>query len=239
MVSTMVASVAGLLLGPAGTGALPPANPPEKLPAGTLVHWPVKHQVTVIEPGAKLTISVRSSRRPVTVSLNRAGISGRVFQSVAKRTLRRGTYTIKAREKGIFALRLTVAGKRYWSWVVVGKDICYQFGDTAQLRLPTPTVATGGTLAYEIVNTSAGCLVVGHVYGIEQLRPDGTWTTAVPLQGTLAGFWLGGGQTFARTAQIPATLAVGAYRLTTYALGDGTSPEATIPLSAAFQVVQE
>jgi len=189
--------------------------------------------VTQVSPGAKLSVKVRSPRRRVTVSLHRAGISGHLGKTVAKRTLRNGTFRVPTKVEGIYALRLSVAGKRYWSWLVVGKNVCFQFGKTSRLQLSTTTVVAGGSLPYQIVNTSDGCVSAGYPYTFQQLQPDGSWIAAPSGQPfLLPGFWIGSGGTFAKTARIPPTFSAGTYRLVDTVFGDGE-----IPLTADFQVV--
>ena len=100
--------------------ALPPAEPPAKVIAGVEVTWPLSKPETTLSPGAKLTVRVVSDRRKARLSFVRVDVSGKGIATVARRTLRRGSFTVRvpAGTPGArYALRIDVAGKKRFSWV--------------------------------------------------------------------------------------------------------------------------
>ena len=101
--------------------ALPPAAPPAPVVAGVQVSWPLSKHETVLSPGAKLTVRIVSKRRHAQVSFVRVNAAGKGLATVAKRTLRRGSFTATvpvATPGARYALRLTVAGRKRFSWVI-------------------------------------------------------------------------------------------------------------------------
>jgi hypothetical protein len=111
----------GLLAGAvASIAALPPAEPPSRSVAGVYVTWPLTAPETTLAPGAKLVVRVSSPRRRAQVSLVRVDARGRALRAIARRTLRKGTFTaqVPAAAPGArYALRLNVAGHKRWSWI--------------------------------------------------------------------------------------------------------------------------
>ena len=100
--------------------ALPPAEPPARVVAGVQVSWPLSQPETSLSPGARLTVKVASKRRRSQVSFVRVNAAGKGLRTVAKRTLRRGSFTVSvpdATPGARYALRLTVAGRKRFSWV--------------------------------------------------------------------------------------------------------------------------
>jgi hypothetical protein len=111
----------GLLLGAvAAIAALPPSEPPSRSVAGVHVNWPLTAPETTVAPGAKLVVRVSSPRRRAQLSLVRVDGRGRALRTVARRTLRKGTFTVQvpvAVAGARYALRLNVAGHKRWSWI--------------------------------------------------------------------------------------------------------------------------
>jgi hypothetical protein len=208
--------------------------------AGPKVTWPEQRSY---EPGEKISVKVKSST-PVRAALVRESASGKVMRTIARRTLRSGTFKAKAPAAGRYSLRV---GKRERDITVAAPDTpvssgplppaepfepCRPDGDTAELRLGATSVKPGGTLPLEVVNTSGSCLTLGVGYSFERLQPDGSWVTVPSNQIfiTLAVI-LSPGQTYAKQAVVPADAAPGTYRVVDQAYGSGT-----INLAAQFEV---
>jgi len=153
MVRSALLAVVAVLLAPAVAGAaLPAANPPDvaALKAqGVEVEWPLTASVELSRMHY-LNLRVRS-RKPVTLSLIAVGRKGRPLRSVARKTLRSGTfeqYLVMARARRL-ALRLDVGKQRYWSWITVRADdrpavTCEHGTETAPtLQLPAAPLRLG------------------------------------------------------------------------------------------------
>lgn len=86
---------------------------------------------------------------------------------------------------------------------------------TTALQLGATSVPAGGTLTYTLINTGTGCLGTGVAYRLDQLQPDGSYTTVNANQIFVSiGLLLNPGKSYAGTATIPADATPGTYRLT-------------------------
>ena len=136
----------GLLLGAvAATAALPPAEPPSRSVAGVHATWPLTAPETTLAPGAKLVVRVSSPRRRSQLSLVRVDARGRALRTIARKTLRSGTFTaqIPAAMPGArYALRLNVAGHKRWSWITTPVPAAPAPAPTS---VPMPTWPDGPT----------------------------------------------------------------------------------------------
>jgi hypothetical protein len=137
---------------------------------------------------------------------------------------------VTAPKPGRYALR---AGRRERAITVAAAEPrpCRPDGDSAELRLGLTSVAPGGTLPLEVVNTSKGCLTLGVGYAFERLQ-DGAWVRVPSNQVfiTLAVI-LRPGERYAKQAIVPADAAPGTYRVVDAAYGSRT-----IDLAAQFEV---
>ena len=206
--------------------ALPPAEPPARVVAGVQVTWPLSKPETSLAPGSKLTVRIASKRRRAQVSFIRVNAQGDGLATVAKRTLRRGSFTVTvpAATGARYALRLTVAGRKRFSWVTTPvpappapapHSFCGP-NNPPQARADingtvTPASATiqaGQTLAYTVGNTgpgiftAAGAAVLVREGESPPNRPDFGPTTL-----------LRAGEVSAQSTVIPADTAPGVYRL--------------------------
>jgi hypothetical protein len=69
-------------------------------------------------PGDVVSVSVRAGRHPVTIALVRVDSNGIGLKTVARKILRRGVFRVQLPPRfNQYALRLTVAGHRRWSWI--------------------------------------------------------------------------------------------------------------------------
>jgi|GEM_PF-5022496 len=137
---TCAALAAVCLLAPAAAdAALPKAHPPKRTVAGVKVSWPVKAKAT-LKPGAKLKVRVQSKRRSSKLALVRVNARGRAIKTIKRKTLRSGTWTVKlpATSNVTYALQLTIAGKRYSSWITASKS-------ASKLTSPNATSPRGGS----------------------------------------------------------------------------------------------
>ena len=221
--------------------ALPPAEPPARVVAGVQVTWPLTKSETVLAPGAKLTIRVASKRRSAKLSFVRVNASGKALSTVAKRTLRRGSFTVTvpSASGARYALRLAVAGRERFSWVTtpaavapappaptatptpaptsVPLSFC---PDTppqtsadinATITPASPTVEPGETLAFEITNAGPGGFTA---LGAAKVVPDGQPATAYwASEAPMTG--LRPGESAQRSVLVPADTAPGMYRIQT------------------------
>ena len=180
--------------------ALPPAEPPARVVSGVRITWPLAKPETVLEPGSKLTVRIASKRRRAKVSFVRVNTAGKGLATVARRTLRRGSFTVtvpSATPGARYALRLSVAGRKRFSWVTTpvppilapatpvpvpvpaptSISFCgplsppQDIGDiNPTLTLTSATVAAGETLALTVGNAGPGIFSVG---GSAWLVPEG------------------------------------------------------------------
>lgn len=213
--------------------------------ASTKVTWP---ELRTYAPGEKLTVKVVSTK-PIRAVLVRRNASGKATRVIARRVLRKGTFSAAAPTAGRYALKI---GTRSRTLTVVappsaprpgmpataapGKDDpCWRAnGDRAELHQLATAVRRGDTLPFELVNTGAGCLFTGAGYSFQRQASDGTWLDYPTGQFFIgAAFVLRAGQSFAKSAQIPADAEPGHYRL----LDSVSSAAGWIPLSAEFDVL--
>jgi hypothetical protein len=216
MLRALVVAAAGLALAPAGAHAqLPAPQPPPMAPFGIDLKWPTRSDGFVFERGQTLAVSVDSPRRKARLSLVAVDAAGTPTRAIARRTLRRGTFKVTIPSAGTFALRMAIGDRRYWTWV--RSEECLNFrGDSAEIRLHASSVAAGGSLNYDLVNTSDGCIGYGYGYSFERLQGDGTWARALftsLIAFPAIGFTLPTAQSTIKTALIPGDLAPGTYRL--------------------------
>lgn len=104
--------------------ALPPAKPPTTAglaSAGLKVTWPLAAPATASTPGARFAVKVRRGSARATVSLVRVNGDGRALRTVARRTLRSGTFTavLPAAAPARYALRLSARGRTFFGWIEV------------------------------------------------------------------------------------------------------------------------
>jgi hypothetical protein len=199
-----VAIVCLLLLPASAHAALPAAHPPGKSVAGVKIAWPLTAAETTQAPGASLSVRVRSSHRRAQLTLARVDGRGRALHAVARRTLRSGTFTVRlpALAGARYALRLTVAGKHYWSWILTpapklapvttpsidcGQEYACETGcaalggaPNAEIAVTPATARPGDAVQVTIVNRGAGCLISpdGNIAYWEQQLSDGSWEPA-------------------------------------------------------------
>lgn len=189
--SAFLALVLLLFVPSAAAAALPKAQPPDvrALKAkGVEVDWPLTRSVE-LSASHFLDIKVRS-RRPVTLSLVLVGRNGRPLRSVARTTLRTGSFQhfMSLYRGKRLALRLDVGAQRYWSWIRVHKDpdralVTCEHGAEV---LPTLELAAGPLRAgqtYTVGLRNGGCCPMS-VLGIDDqwLRPAaaGGWES-IPI----------------------------------------------------------
>jgi hypothetical protein len=201
---------------------------------GVSLRWPA---ATTGAPGDVVTVKVRSERRRVQVSLVTGG------RTLARRTLRNGTFRARLGGPGTYALRAVVGKRRYsLSEIIVpapppvrpAPDPCLQgTGTSASLSLSSSAARAGETLTLSLTNTSDGCLYTGVGYRVEQFQPDGSWTLVNTDQifVTLAVI-VRPGETYTKTVPLPAGLSPGRYRISDAAFGAHD-----IRLSAPFEIV--
>jgi hypothetical protein len=210
--------------------------------AGPKVTWPEQRTYA---PGETISVKVQSKLR-VRAALVRESATGRVLRTIARRTLRAGTFKAKAPTEGRYSLRV---GKRERDITVAAPDTpvssgplpqptepteyCRPDGDRAELRLGATSVKAGETLPLEVVNTSTGCLTLGVCFSIERLLPDGTWASVTGNQVCIMlAVGLRPGERLAKQAVVPAGSPPGTYRAVDQVFG-----ARTIALAAQFQVV--
>ena len=229
------AVLAPAVLPAAAAADLPPQQPPPSTPLGINVSWPARHTNTGYEPGSRIEVRVDSARRPVKLSLVSVDPDGRPLRAVARQTLRRGTFRATVPAAGMFALRMNVADRRYWSWI--RSEQCLNTrGDRAEIRLSVPAIPAGMTLDYQLANTSTGCIGVGESYGFQRLMADGSWIEArtgyafpMPL------FVIAPGSFHQKHARVPASFPPGRYRIADSWRQEITRP----PIRRTFDVYAE
>jgi hypothetical protein len=236
MVRVVIASVVSLLALPAAAhaGSLD-AKPPPKSVAGVKITWPLKaNAVTVLEPGAKLSVKVRSAHRRAVVSLLRADARGIPTRLLARRTLRSGTFTaaLPAGQGVLYQLRVVVNGKRYWAWVativpappkapdpmpaLAPLDCDVALPPRAEVTAMPATVHPGETVTVAVKNTGNSCMWAPSscVLAAGRILPDGTVEAPdpPPVCATVLTLVAHPGETWTGTWTAPAT--PGRYRLT-------------------------
>jgi len=166
-----------------------------------------------VEPGTTVAVRIAADT-PVRVALVKESASGRIVRTVERRTLRNGTFRVKI-PYGRFSLRAT-AGGRHWQHDIDGTytDCASATADATTLTLKASSVAPGGTLAYDFVNTGDDCSLTGAGYSLERQAADGGWAR-VPLPWVFAAiaYFVPPGGTLNKRATIPPDAEPGAYRL--------------------------
>jgi len=162
-----------LLLGVAPGSAL--AKPPNRdvlRAEGVRVNWPA---TGTLSAGQRLTVKVESRRARVRLVLFRADAQGHVMRTLARRTLRKGTFSpvLPLHVGARYGLRLAVAGHRYTSFITTSCPPAGQSG--VELRLSALQGRSGDTLTLSMANTGANCLMYGYGYRWERMQADGTW----------------------------------------------------------------
>jgi hypothetical protein len=245
----LVAAVMPLVIAAPARAALPPAHPPAKKVAGVRVAWP---PLTTVTPGTIVGVKVSSSRRRSQLALLRVDAAGRPMYALVRDTLLSGTFsvTIPPGPAGArYQLRLTVGGKRYWSWLTTPATVaavpaapivipapapepqnCTEGPAAGQLRLSTTTVAPGGILAYELVNSGDACVWVGPGWRFERQLADGTWE-GVPGDRVFPTIVerLRPGAAYAEQAVAPSE--PGTYRLLDSMIGEGGALRLAVPFT--------
>jgi hypothetical protein len=227
MVRVVIASVVSLLALPAAAHASSlDAKPPPKSVAGVKITWPLKaNAVTLMDPGAKVSVKVRSEHRRAVISLLRADARGIPTRLLARRTLRSGTFTaaLPADQGVLYQLRAVVNGRRYWAWIativpvppkavdpmpVLGSLAC-DIAPTGRIELDPATVTPGVQFMYRVTSTTAE----PDLGGAWQRKDAGAWVAYPDGQVEPAN---GAPATFAgleRHATLPAGAPSGTYRL--------------------------
>jgi hypothetical protein len=256
----LVAAVGLLLLLPASAhAALPAAHLPGTSVAGVKIAWPLSAAETTLAAGASLTVRVSSSHRRARLALLRVDGRGRAMRAVARRTLRSGTFkVVLTAQPGVrYALRLTIAGRRFWSWIVTpvpqaaaklapvadppidcgGEFACTTACDAlggapdAEITVTPATGRPGHALQATIVNHGAGCLIsrTSNVAYWKHQLPDGSWqSTGSETALEVVTLTALPGATWTGAKTVSADFVPGAYRLVV-----SGQPAAT----AAFQVL--
>jgi hypothetical protein len=213
--------------------ALPPAEPPARVVAGVQVTWPLAKPETVLAPGSKLTVRIASKRRRAQVSFVRVNATGKGLATVARRTLRRGAFTVAVPPAlgARYALRVTVAGRKRFSWVTTPPPLPAPIPEATPVPAagpppvpycpnpqppgswpepevllgPTP-VRPGDTLAYSVTNRFNDAIrVMSGAVLARSTDPRPDWTGAATT--------LEGGASESRTFVIPDDLEPGTYVL--------------------------
>jgi hypothetical protein len=223
--------------------------------AGLKVTWPAKRTYA---PGEQLVVKV-ASRKPVRVAFVRESARGRIMRTIARKTLRTGTFSALAPSPGRYAVRV---GARHRAATVAPPaaaapvpapstpappvDDCFALKGqplAGELHLLATSVASGGSLPYEVVNTGATCVIQGAAYGLERQLDDRSWSrVALPWAFPSFGVQLRPSGHYAKSAQIPANAVPGNYRVLDDVTPAYRSPEeamantGTIPLAAPFTV---
>jgi hypothetical protein len=215
---------------------LPAAHPPPASVAGVHVSWPKQ---TKLASGATERVKVSSRHRRAQLSLVSSTSSGKIRRTLARKTLRRGTFRAKVGGAGTYELRLTVARHHYWSWLTVSSAVSsppapapsppqpvpspspipvdcgdQPQGTSARLTLGRPTTTVGGSMPYRVTNTSRGCITEGAAYGLARQNADGSWqqipTGPFPLYAVLVP----PGGSYSKVARIPSDAQPGRYQIT-------------------------
>jgi hypothetical protein len=239
--------------------ALPPAEPPARVVAGVQVTWPLSKPETSVLPGSKLTVRIVSKRRRAQVSLVRVDAAGRPVRAIARRTLKRGSFTVTvpAAMGARYALRLNVAGRKRFSWLTTpapsppapmpvpaptptpvplcAPDSTQRSEDiNATVAVASASVAAGQALDYTVGNAGPGRLAAT---GSASLVPDGE-------PGPQFGEWsspltdLAVGASAQRSTSVSAGTAPGTYRLSAIVMWVSCDTVNTTRfLSAPFEVL--
>ena len=229
-----------LLLCPSSAHAtLPRAHPPSASVAGAHVKWPLTKSQTQMTPGDGVSVRVHASRHPVTIALVRVNNNGTGLKTVARKTLRRGVFRVRLPPRfSQYALRLTVAGHRRWSWINATTCLPSDKASAATLTLGATSVAPGALLPFTVANTGGGCLFTDDGATLQQQLPDGTWKTQLPSRDHSSPVRLvfpGSSSPF--TAEVAPEFPAGTYRLVKVLQQANSMPRpATTLISSPFAV---
>lgn len=223
--------------------ALPPAEPPARVVSGVRITWPLAKAETVLEPGTKLTVRIASKRRRAKVSFVRVNANGKALATVGRRTLRRGSFTVtvpNATPGARYALRLTVAGRKRFSWVTTPIPVPPP-APPAVVAAPAPTSTPAPVMngycsednppqRFEDINATVSPAAIAvragetldytitnvgpgvfSASGGAVVVPDGETASGVTLQNPFTR--LVAGASTKRTATVPADTEPGTYRL--------------------------
>jgi hypothetical protein len=246
----LVAAVMPLVIAAPARAALPPAHPPAKKVAGVRITWP---PLTTVKAGTIVGVKVSSSYRRSELSLLRVDAAGHPVRRLVRDTMLSGTFsvTIPPGPPGArYQLRLVVAGKRYWSWLTTPaataavpaapvvipapqpEQECASGPATGELRIANTSVAPGGILPYELVNTGSTCVWVSPGWRLERQQGDGTWAS-VPAEYFFPSIAerLRPGASYSEQAMIPADAVPGAYRVLDTMIGGGGTLSFAVPFT--------
>ncbi|HEY1539356.1 MAG TPA: immunoglobulin-like domain-containing protein [Solirubrobacteraceae bacterium] len=235
-----LACATGLIAAPAASAATPPSTRTEHVGA-YLVQWPSDAALGLLRPGdgvqASLIPSAKARRqgRVAVVTLARVTRSGVPVRLVARRSLRRGTFStlLPAGATGRYRLRVVVGRAYSQVTFVVGARPQTTGGPcgsgdeaNAELGLSTDTAAPGDALNIALTNSGPACLTAG--YGFDwQVNRGGVWADiplhiAVPAIALL----LQPGQVLTEAFTVPTDSAPGQYRIVKHFQGAGDDLEA-------------
>jgi hypothetical protein len=173
------------------------------------ITWP---KATSFDKGDRVSVGVDFERR-ARVSLVSLSAQGKPLRTLARRTLRKGTFSAELTRFGKFELRVVVAGKRH-KRVIEAKLTCPNDHPGAMsITLGATSVTAGGTLPYTLENISDACLDAGYFYGLERQAADGSWVP-LPVAPAIAVLMkLPPGGKLRKEAVVPAGSAPGHYRV--------------------------
>jgi hypothetical protein len=234
MVAAGVACVTGLIGAPAAGATAPSSTKTERV-GGYLVQWPSDAALR-LHPGdgvqASLIASAKALRlgRVAVVTLASVRRSGVPLHLIARRRVRRGTFSarVPAGRTGRYRLRVLVG--RVYSQVTFTVDRLPRRatgpcdpGDEAdaELGLSTDTAAPGDALQITLTNTGPGCLTAGPGFAW-QVNRGGVWTN-VPLRIAFPAIalLLQPGRVLTDAFTVPTDSAPGLYRIVKHFQGAG------------------
>jgi hypothetical protein len=191
------------------------------------VTWPAERPYA---PGERVAVTVSASKA-VTASIQRVTANGKVMQTLARRSARRGTVSATLKSAGTYAVR--VANQKRTIKVVAAPapttipaplpsapvmidswDCTRATNPTLAVQLSTATVTAGTSFAFTVQNTGDGCITTGVGYDLEHLQADGTWQRVPwPLIFPAVAVLIRQGETQQRGGDIPEDAEPGSYRL--------------------------
>jgi hypothetical protein len=194
------AAVLGLL-------AFAPAAHASRL-GGAEITWPAK---SVVQPGEKVTVKIASKHRRARVAL--------LFENRAlkRATLRNGTFTatIPPGYGKVYRLRVRVGDGEATRALKARLKCATTAAVGSELRLSATSVRAGDRLQYEVYNPGPACLRTGAPHTLERLGADGAYVPVPAGQVfIMMAFTVAPGEALGLTAELPADLAPGTYRLT-------------------------
>jgi hypothetical protein len=190
------------------------AEPPGRVVAGVRVDWPLP-DYSEHKPGERVTVRVTSERRRVRLSLVRVTLVGNIIKTVAARTLRSGRFSVRLpeREWRAYELRMSVAGRRFSSHILVPGEPC----DRVEPRVDAPAYRPGAELALTIRNGGRIPFEVAtEGINLEVQDARGEWNEGpamYPADWTYVPVRLAPGAEYVKRAVLPATLPAGTYRV--------------------------